>query len=93
MTKKISTTNPNTVDKCDPMSSMRMKLKLADPEVQNYVAALESENLKLHRQIAKLQADNVSLKNGITASNELRTEKLHAELKKRFDSACKSSST
>jgi len=41
------------------------KLKACDPEIQNYVIALDQENLKLQKQIAKHQAENVTLKNRI----------------------------
>jgi predicted RNase H-like nuclease (RuvC/YqgF family) len=47
------------------MASLRAKLKSAEREIQHYVAALEAENLKLHRKIGRLQADNTSLKNEV----------------------------
>jgi hypothetical protein len=43
------------------------KLKSTDPQVCYYVKALEAENLKLHKRIAKLQAQHVSDQNRITA--------------------------
>jgi hypothetical protein len=43
------------------------KLKASDPELKNYVLELEKENLKLQRQIAKLQVKDVSQQNQITA--------------------------
>ncbi|MCH8261726.1 MAG: hypothetical protein IIA77_01575 [Proteobacteria bacterium] len=45
-------------------------LKTMELPIREYVAALEKENLKLHIQIAKLQADDVSSKNRITALME-----------------------
>jgi hypothetical protein len=36
------------------------KLKASDPELKNYVLELEKENLKLQKQIAKLQVKDVS---------------------------------
>lgn len=35
-------------------------------------AALEAENLKLHKRILKLEAQNVSLKNGIIADADAK---------------------
>lgn len=46
------------------------KLKACDPEIQNYVIALEAENLKLQKQIAKHQAENVTLKNRVKVLEE-----------------------
>lgn len=40
--------------------------KKADLETQHLVTELENENLKLQKQIAKLTAQNVTLKNKIT---------------------------
>gem|GEM_PF-6304366 len=47
------------------MASLRIKLQACDIEVQNYVAALEAENLKLTKQITKFQVDNVTLNNRV----------------------------
>ncbi len=69
--KKVSRTKTQALDNSDPMASIRSKLKKADPEIQHYVAALEMENLKLHKTIAKLQVENISLKNRIAAYQEL----------------------
>lgn len=63
--KKPVSTVPQAIDDTDPMSSLISKLKAAKPEIQNYVAALEVENLKLQKQIAKLQAKNITLNNRI----------------------------
>lgn len=54
----------------NPMSSLRSKLKVADPEIQHYVEALEAENLKLQRQVGKMQAENTSLNNRMTILKE-----------------------
>jgi hypothetical protein len=58
-------TVPPTVDDTDPMASLRRKLSSAEREIQYYVAELEVLNLKLHRKIVKLQADNTSLKSAM----------------------------
>lgn len=57
-------------DDADPMSSLRAKLNVADPEIQHYVSALEAKNLKLQKQIAKHQVENVSLNNRIALLEE-----------------------
>jgi hypothetical protein len=59
-----------TADNTDPVASLKMKLKTADPEIQHYVVALEAENLKFARQVGKLQAENMTLNNRITAIKE-----------------------
>jgi len=46
-------------------TDIKLLLKASEPPIQNYVAALEAENLKLHKQIAKLQAEQVSLKSRV----------------------------
>ena len=51
--------------KGDDSPDLSAKLKACDPEIQNYVIALDQENLKLQKQIAKHQAENVTLKNRI----------------------------
>jgi hypothetical protein len=61
---------PITIDKTNPMTSLRTKLKTADPEIKNYVTELELENLKFQKKIAKLQAQNLSLNNRVTIINE-----------------------
>jgi len=45
--------------------SLTAKLKVCDPEIKLYVGELEKINLKLHKQIAKLQAQNIDHKNEI----------------------------
>ena len=51
---------------------LTMKLKVCDPELKLYIIALEKENKKLHMQIAKLQSDNVSYQNEITALKKFK---------------------
>jgi len=50
---KITKTMSEGIKKTAPLSSLGTKLKSADQEIQNYIRALEAENLKLQRQIAK----------------------------------------
>jgi len=64
-------TVPQPISDADPMVSLRAKLKTADPEVQNYVSALEAENLKYAKKVGSLQANNLSLNNRITGSRFL----------------------
>jgi len=47
--------------------SLAAKLKVCDSELKLYVNELEKINLKLHKQIAKLQAQNVDCQHEITA--------------------------
>ena len=60
-------TEPGGVDDPDPMAALRAKLKMCDLEVQNYVTALEAENLKCAKKVGQLQADNMALNNRIKA--------------------------
>lgn len=62
---KIVKAKTHTLPESKALSSLRMKLKTSDPEVQNYVAALEKENFKLQKYIAKLQAKDVTSHNRI----------------------------
>ncbi len=48
-------------------TDIQMLLKTAEPSLREYVTALEAENLKLQKQIAKFQVNEVSSKNRITA--------------------------
>jgi len=48
---KITKTMSEGIKKTAPLSSLGTKLK--SPQIQNYIRALEAENLKLQRQIAK----------------------------------------
>lgn len=68
--KKTSKTKSKTITNPDSLSSLRTKLNTADSEIQYYVSALEEENLKLHKKIAKLQADCVSLNSRITIAED-----------------------
>jgi hypothetical protein len=43
------------------------KLKGADPELSMYIVALEKENFRLHKKVAKLQVANVTKDNEIKA--------------------------
>jgi len=52
------------------MDSLREKLKLADIEISQFVIALEKENFKLVKQIAKLQSENVTLNSKIAELEE-----------------------
>ena len=45
--------------------SLNPAFKTAQPELNNYVIALKSENLKLHQQISRLQVQNVTKQNRI----------------------------
>lgn len=56
-----------TAKKTDPLAPIKKKLKSCDVEIQNYVAALEKENLKLNKEVAKFQVENVSLNNRVKA--------------------------
>lgn len=60
-------TKPKITEESDPIASVHGKLKSCDPEIQHYVLALENENLKLTKQVAKLQAENMTANNGIKA--------------------------
>ena len=63
--KKVMNPISKTIKKANPLSPLNSKLKSCEMEVQHYVAALEAENLKLHKRIAKYQAESVSLNNQI----------------------------
>jgi hypothetical protein len=67
---KIIKAVSKTTKKSNSMSSLRSKLKAADPEIQKYITALEAENLKCARQVSKLQAENVTLNNRIKVLEE-----------------------
>jgi len=59
-----------TLKDTNPMSSLRAKLRTVDPEIQHCVTALEAEDLRLQKQIAKMQAENVTLNSRITILEE-----------------------
>lgn len=65
-----TTSKPDSPKETSAMSTLELKLKSADSEIQFFVTALKKENLKLHKQIAKLQAENVSLNSRITVREE-----------------------
>ena len=73
--KKVTGTETKGSKESDPLTSLRTKLKAADPEIQNYVTALETENLKFQKHVAKLQANNVTLNNRITILEENTNER------------------
>lgn len=58
------------------------KLKAAKPEIQEFIKTLKSENLKLKKQIGKLEAEKLSLQNDIILLKEEndRNVKHHEEL-------------
>ena len=57
---------------------LNAKLKASEPEIQNYVTALEQENLKLHRTLAKQRAQYLSLESQtqVRAEEEATSSKL-----------------
>jgi hypothetical protein len=59
--KGITKAFDNTV----PPESLDAKLKEADPEIQQYIVALKSENLKFLRKVANCEAEKVTLQNQI----------------------------
>lgn len=75
--KKITKTVLKTPPKTNPISSLKIKLKACDPEIQNYVNALVAENLKLHKKIAKQQVENVSLNSRIKVLEEEYAKYVH----------------
>lgn len=53
--------------------SLDSAFQAAQPELQNYVIALEAKNLKLQKQIAHLQTDDLTKQHRIVAlENELK---------------------
>jgi len=60
------------------MQTLRAAIKSTEVVVRDYVKKLESENAKLQRQIAKLECNDMSQKNKISALQR----KLNAYLKK-----------
>jgi hypothetical protein len=47
------------------------KLRRTDPDLSAYVAELEKENLRLQKQVAKLQVESVSKNNKIKALKQV----------------------
>ena len=74
-----------TVDESNPLASLHSKIKKADPEIQRFIVALNKLNLKLQREVAKYQADIVSLRNQMKAQGELGPPELPPELEKKID--------
>lgn len=50
------------------------KLKGAHPELSMYIVELEKENLRLHKQVAKLQVKNIIKDNEIKALKQAQPE-------------------
>lgn len=50
------------------------KLKVCDPDIRLYMIELEKENLKLHKQKAKLHVKIVSQQNEITTLKKLKPQ-------------------
>jgi predicted RNase H-like nuclease (RuvC/YqgF family) len=59
-----------TPKESDSISELTAKLEICDLEIQNFITALKAENKKLHKKIAKLQADKVSLSSEIEILRE-----------------------
>jgi hypothetical protein len=55
-------------------NNLTAKLKLCDPEIQNYVVALETKNAKLQKEIANLEVENVSYQHKITALKKMQPQ-------------------
>ena len=60
---------------------LQAKLKACDPEVQQYLVALKAENLRLHKQVVKLEAKKISGNNRVLALEE----QIEHHLKKHID--------
>lgn len=56
-------------------SDLNAKLKHCESEIKEYVRALQTENAKLQRRIAKLEVNNLSLNNRIKALKKELKEK------------------
>jgi hypothetical protein len=67
------------------LPDIKLLLKSVDPVIKNYVIALESENLKLQKKIAKFQVDKVSSKNRITALEKEIEKQGSAAIKRLMD--------
>lgn len=66
-------------------NSLTSKLKVCDREVINYVTALEAENLKLQKKIAKLQVQNTSRQNEIATLKKMQPQKAKLIIKNFYD--------
>jgi len=55
-------------------SQFRTKLRQCDPEIRQYIATLESHNLKLQRQLGRLEANNITAINRIKALEKTLNE-------------------
>ncbi|MBU2054129.1 MAG: hypothetical protein KJ936_11075 [Proteobacteria bacterium] len=56
---------------------LKAKFKNSDPDVQRFIEALNTENLKLHKQLAKCQAEKVSLESKIKVLTEEYSQYCH----------------
>lgn len=66
----------------DSTMELKAKIKASDPEIQNYVAALEAEKLKLQKQVAQHRVHEMTLKNWINILEaELKKEKEEPKVK------------
>jgi hypothetical protein len=53
-------------------NDLTKKLKTCDPEIKNYVLALEDDNLKSQEKIAKLQVENLSYQHKIKVLEKMQ---------------------
>jgi len=74
--KKIFNSVTKTINNTNSPSSLEMKLKAADSEIQEYIVALTKENLTLQKKVSKCEAQKITLNSRITIlENELNEEK------------------
>lgn len=59
-----------------PFPEFEVKIKASDPDVQRHISALKAENLKLHKQIPRCHAAQVTLNNRIVAPERKISENL-----------------
>jgi hypothetical protein len=69
-------------------NELTIKLKICDPELKFYVLALEKENLKCAKMVAKLQVENVGYQNTIIA-----LKKAKPEIRINFNDPCQKQNT
>lgn len=72
---KTTERDESTPEQSIPSQTLRSKLKTCAPEIQNFVAALEAENLKCVKKLAKLQTDDVTLDSWINILDENTDER------------------
>jgi hypothetical protein len=79
-TKKTSNGIASAFNNTKPDESLDAKLNSADTEIQQYVVALTSENLKFQKKMAKCEAEKITLQNRIVILKQDLTEaKQYAE--------------